>query len=190
MARMVIGSVLGGIAMWLVGFLFWGTPLSRFALTVADEPASAAIQSMLAQQLGATGTGAYPVPWPGTPAATVLYGQGPTAMVFYNSSGYPVVDSAALIGGLVLAIVCALLIGVALLAVSARVTSFADRMKLVILFAVAATLYTDIGQPVFNHMPWGYFIYLWLSNTIALIVAGAVIARWFLPKPVTASSET
>jgi hypothetical protein len=183
MTRMVIGSVLGGIAMWLVGFLFWGTPLSRFALTIADEPANAAIQSALAQHLGSTGTGAYPVPWPGTPAATVLYGQGPTAMVFYNSSGFPVFDSAALIGGLVLAIICALLIGTALYTLSGRVTSFADRVKLVILFALAATLYTDIGQPIYNHMPWSYFIYLWLSNVVALVVAGAVIARWFLPQP-------
>jgi hypothetical protein len=36
---------------------------------------------------------------------------------------------------------------------------------------------------VFNHMPWGYFVYLWISDVASWVAAGAVIA-WALPRPV------
>ena len=28
MPRVLLGGLLGGFAMWIVGFIFWGTPLS------------------------------------------------------------------------------------------------------------------------------------------------------------------
>lgn len=182
MARALIGGILGGIAMWIVGFVFWGTPLNRIALSTLDDASGAALQSALRQHLGSLGTGSYSVPWPGTDVGTQLYGQGPSALIHFHAGGLPVVDSSALIGGLILAIVCSLLIAIALHALRDRVTTFADRMKLVLWFVLAATLWTDIGQPIFNHAPWNYYIYLWVSDVVGLGVAGAVIARWFIPR--------
>lgn len=182
MARLFLGGALGGLAMWLVGFIFWGTPLSLLALSKTDAATTAAVQAALAQHLGPLGTGAYPIPWPGTPQGTQLYGQGPTAMVLFNTSGFANPDSAALIGGLVLAILCALVAGFALRMVAATL-SFADRLKLVAITAVAVTAYSDLGQPIFNHAPFGYFFYLWLSDVASWIAAGAVLA-WALPRPV------
>jgi len=182
MARLFLGGALGGLAMWLVGFIFWGTPLSLLALSKTDAATTAAVQAALAQHLGPLGTGAYPIPWPGTPQGTQLYGQGPTAMVLFNTGGFANPDSAALIGGLVLAIVCALLAGFALRMVAATL-SFADRLKLVAITAVAVTAYSDLGQPIFNHAPWGYFFYLWLSDVASWVAAGAVLA-WALPRPI------
>lgn len=180
MTRLLLGGVLGGVAMWIVGFLFWGTPLSLIALSGTDDATSAALHAALAQHLGPLGTGAYPVPWPGTPAGTQLYGQGPTAMVFFNENGFALPDSGALIGGLVLAIVCALLLAFAIRQVAAQL-GFAARLTLVALVAGAVTAYTDLGQPVFNHMPLGYFLYLWVSDLASWVAAGAVIA-WMLPR--------
>jgi hypothetical protein len=187
MTRLVLGGVLGGIAMWFVGFIFWGTPLSLIALSRTDDASSAAIQQALAQHLGPLGTGAYPIPWQGTPAGTQLYGQGPTAMVFFNSHGFAIPDTSALIAGLVLAIMCALLMAFAIRAVAAG-QGFAARLRLVGVVALAVTAYSDIGQPVFNHAPWGYFVYLWLSDVASWIAAGAVIAR-VLPRAVVARTS-
>ncbi len=181
MGRVVLGGVLGGIAMWFVGFIFWGTPLSMIALSRTDDASSAALQAALAQHLGPLGTGVYPVPWTGTPAGTALFGQGPTAMVMFNSHGFALPDTASLVGGLILAMICALLVAFAIRAVAGGL-SFAGRMTLVALVAVAVTAYSDIGQPIFNHAPWGYFIYLWISDVASWLAAGAVIA-WMLPKP-------
>jgi hypothetical protein len=181
MVRLFIGAVLGGLALFMVGFLFWATPLSRIAYNVASDGQNAAVQSALAQQLTTLGTGTYAVPWTSTGGGTILYGQGPIALIHFNSGGFPVVDTAALIGKLVMAIVTAALIAGALSSIAGRVTSFADRARVVILFSVAAALYLHVGQPVSNHFGYRFFIYLALSDALGLIAAGLVIARWFLP---------
>lgn len=185
MPRLLLGGVLGGLAMWVVGFLFWGTPLSLLALSKTDDTATAVLQQALAQHLGPLGTGAYPIPWIGTPTGTQLYGHGPTAMVFFNSNGFALPDTGALIAGLVLAIFCTLIAGFALRLVGSGL-NFAGRFKLVVLVAVAVTAYSDLGQPIFNHMPTGYFVYLWLSDVASWVAAGAVLA-WALPRPATAT---
>jgi len=182
MPRLLLGGVLGGLAMWLVGFIFWGTPLSLLAFGKTEDGASASLQAALAQHLGPLGTGAYPVPWIGTATGTQLYGQGPTAMIFFNNSGFAIPDSGALIAGLVLAILCVTIAGFALRTVAGSL-DFAGRFKLVALAAVAVTAYSDLGQPVFNHMPVGYFVYLWVSDLASWVAAGAVLA-WALPRPV------
>ncbi|MBN8812071.1 MULTISPECIES: hypothetical protein [Sphingomonas] len=185
MTRLFLGGALGGLAMWLVGFIFWGTPLSLLALSQTDAATTAAVQAALAQHLGPLGSGAYPIPWAGTPQGTQLYGQGPTALVMFNTGGFAMPDSGALIGGLVLAIVCALLAGFALRTV-AHGHDFARRLRLVAIVALAVTAYSDLGQPIFNHAPWGYFLYLWVSDVASWIAAGAVLA-WALPRPAGAS---
>jgi len=191
MVRILIGSVVGGLAQWIVGAIFWATPLSRIAFHVANDTANAGVQQALAQYLTPTGTGTYYVPWPDTSQGTILHGRGPVAMIHFNISGFPLMDSTSLIEGLILSIVSILLIGLALHAIGGRVQDFASRAKLVILFSVAATLYFTIGQPVFNYfMPWGYFLYLALSQVLGLIAGGLVLVRWFMPKPVVATAET
>lgn len=187
MVKLVLGAVAGGIAQFLVGFIFWGTPLQRLAFTRAGEMENAAVQAALAQNLTATGTGTYTIPWPGTAQGTTLYGQGPIATVHFNVGGFPAFDSGALIGGLILSILTAFLIALALRSVAPYVTGFAERVRLVALFAAAAVLYLDLGQPVFSHYGWGYFIFAAICDLIGLVVAGAVIARWFLPRTVAAA---
>lgn len=189
MVRILIGSIAGGLAQWIVGAIFWGTPLGKIAFHVASDPANAAVQQALAQNLTPTGTGTYYVPWPDTAQGTVLHGHGPVALIHFNTSGFPVMDSTSLIEGLILSIVSILLIGLALHAVGSRVQDFASRAKLVIFFSVAATLYFTIGEPVFNYyMPWGYFLYLALSQVLGLVAGGLVLVRWFMPRSETAET--
>jgi len=191
MVRILIGSVVGGLAQWIIGALFWATPLSRIAFHVADDSANAGVQQALAQYLTPTGTGTYYVPWPDTPQGTILHGRGPVAMIHFNMSGFPLMNSTSLIEGLILSIVSILLIGLALHAIGGRVQDFASRAKLVVLFSVAATLYFTVGQPVFNYfMPWGYFLYLALSQVLGLVAGGLVLVRWFMPNSTVVSAET
>jgi len=186
--RTILGGIAGGFALYLVGFLFWGTPLSMIAFSTVDDTRNAAIQTALAQNLTESGTGTYIVPWPATGQGTVMFGQGPIATVHFNTGGFPVMDSAALIAGFILALITGAIIAFALRAVGEYVPDFARRAQVAVLFALAATLYTDLGQPIFNHYGWGYFIYLFLSNFVGLAVAGLVIARWFLPKAATGNA--
>lgn len=174
MVRTLVGGLLGGFAIFITGFIFWGTPLSALALSRTDEQASANLQAAMAQALTSTGTGVYVIPDPATAQGTILYGKGPVAQIFYNEGGFPVMDSSALIGGLILALVVGVLIALAL---RFALADFASRARAAILFALAAVLWLHIGQAVFNHAPWGYILYLAFSDFVALALAGLIAAR-------------
>ena len=104
MVRILIGSILGGLAQWVVGAIFWGTPLGKIAFHVVDDPKNAAVQQALAANLSEAGTGTYYVPWPDTAQGTVLHGKGPVALIHFNTAGFPVMDGTSLVAGLVLSI--------------------------------------------------------------------------------------
>ena len=186
----LFGGLVGGLAMYMVGFLFWGTPLSGLAFSHAEPQASAAVQTVLAQSLTGTGSGTYVVPDPTTPGGTTLFGRGPIAIVHFNTAGFPVVDSQALIGGLVLALIAGVILAGALRIVALGLPAFADRARVALLFAFVIPLYIDIGQPVFNHASWAYYVYSFLADFLGFAAAGLVIARWFLPKTATATTAT
>ena len=181
MTRTLLGGLIGGLAMYLVGFVFWGTPLSGLAFTGISDQQSAAVQAALAQNLTTSGTGTYSVPSTATGQGTVLFGKGPIATVHFNANGFPAVDTTALLGGLVLALVAGVIFAAALGIVARWVPTFTDRIRIAVLFALAVTLYLDLGQPIFNHYGPGYFIYAFLGDFLGFVAAALVIARWFLP---------
>lgn len=185
MVRSLVGGLLGGLAMFITGFIFWGTPLSALALSRAEAQASANLQAAMAQALTPTGTGVYVIPDPSTAQGTILYGRGPVAQIFYNSNGFPVMDGASLIGGLILSLVVGVVIALAL---RFAVADFASRARVAILFALAAVLWLHIGQAVFNHAPWGYILYLAFSDFVALALAGLIAAK--LMEGRTAATDT
>ena len=185
MRRVMLGSLVAGLAMWVVGFIFWGPLLGWIPFSALDQSTQATLQQALKTALGPTGTGTYLVPSPATQIGTVLHAQGPVAMVQFTNAGFPGFDTTSLLWGLGLAVACAFALGLALRAVAANL-GFGDRLKLVGLVVLAISGYTNLGQPIFNHAPWGYFVYLFISDMVTWLVAGAVLARWFLPSPTVA----
>lgn len=182
MIRILIGSILGGLVQFVVGFIFSGTPLSRLVFTVAPDAQEAAVQTALAQNLTATGSGTYHVPWPETAQGTILHGRGPVALIFFNTGGFPAMQPGALIVGVVLSILSILLLGLALHTVAARVEDFASRMRIVVFASLGVVFYSILGQPVFNpYLPWGYWIYLAISLIVGFVAGGFVLTRWFVP---------
>lgn len=186
MIRSIFGGLAGGVALFLIGFVFWGTPLSNLAFSDTDPQSSANLQASLAQALTASGTGVYNIPSPATSEGTTLYGKGPVAQVYFNTDGFPVVDGGSMIAGFILSLIVGVLIAVALRSMAG---DFAARSRLTIVFSGAAVLWMHLGQPVFNHAPWGYFIYLAISDFIGLTAAGLIAARWFMSDTQAATRE-
>lgn len=178
MGRVIIGAAAAAIAMFIIGFIFYATPLARLAYGSIDNAQAAAVQQSLAANLPSTGT--YSVPGVDTPETTIMYGQGPIATVHYNTSGFAPADPASLVGGLVFYFVVALLVGLALVGISDRVLDFGSRARLVVVFAVAASALMNLGEPIFYHHDWGHFIYLFIADAIMLAAGGLIIARWFM----------
>src|SRR3546814_16262560 len=84
MFKTLLGGLIGGVAMYLVGFIFWGTPLSALAFNRAESAAGSNLQAALAQALTPSGTGVYVIPDPATAQGTTLYGKGSAATSSYN----------------------------------------------------------------------------------------------------------
>lgn len=188
MVRILIGSVAGGVAMFIVGFLFWATPLQYLGFSNAGDTQNAAIQLSLAQNLPHTGR--YIVPNPMTPVGGNGYTKGPIAAIDYNSRGYSTADPAAMIGGFVQEIIVSLMIGLSLLGVARRVTDFLSRARLAIGLSAAATVMIVLGDPIWMHADWRYAIYALIADLAMLAASSLVITRWFLPRPPEASAET
>lgn len=187
--RTLIGGLVAGLILFVVGFIFWATPLGQLAYKTAPDPQGAAVQLSLAQNLSQTGTGAYVIPSPHTQQGGVRYSQGPIATVHYNSRGYSPDDMGMILPGLVMALVSGILISLGLSYVCGGGRSYGSAVRLVVFFSVGITLWTILAQPVFNHFGWGYWIYSFVAETTALILAGLVVARWFMAPARTAPAD-
>lgn len=186
--RTILGGLIGGVILFVVGFIFWATPLSEIAHKRTGDNESAAVQLALARNLTqAGGTGTYIIPNSGTAQGTVLYGQGPVATVHFNTDGFPVDDMSMILVGFIFALVSGLIMAFGLSAVSDR--GFPAMARLVILFSLAVTTWTILAQPVFNHFGWTYWVYSFIAETMALLLAGLAIARWLVPARSAASTR-
>lgn len=181
MIRTVIGGLVAGVIIFVMGFIFWATPLGALAFKTAGDPESAALQTALAQNLTRTGTGTYEIPYAGTPQGQTLYGRGPIATIHFNTAGASKEDMGMLLPGFIVAIASGLLIAFGLSAVGGH--SFGALARLVMCFSLGFTVWKYLGAPIFNHYGWGYWIYAFVAESIALIAAGLVVARWFVRHP-------
>lgn len=188
MFRLVMGAVAGTVAMFVVAFILWVSPLSRIGISSATEQQSAAVQQALAANLPATGY--YVVPDPGSSGGSVLYGRGPVASINYNRGGFAPVGTNTMVGGFVQEFVVSLMIAFSLYAVSARVTDFASRARLVVGLGAAVLVMTMLGDPIWMHGDWRYAIYGLIANLAMFVASGLVIAKWFLPAGVAYAEPT
>ena len=177
--RALIGGVVAAVAMFILGFIFYATPLKSLGGGSLDNMQAAAVQQSLAANIPETGT--YFVPSDATAEQTVMYGQGPIATIHYNSAGFPIGDAATMIGGFIHMLVVALLLAVGLYTVSRYVADFGERVKLLVLGVLGATVFMRLGEPIWYHHDWGHAIYLFVADSISLIVAGLIILK-LLPR--------
>ena len=185
MVRVIIGAAVAAVAMLIVGFIFFATPLSRLGMASLDDAPAAAVQQALAANLPRTGT--YAVPGTDTQAQTNMYSQGPIATVHYNTGGFAADDPGMLAIGLVFNFIVALLIGAAMIGIDRRVPDYGSRARVAVIIAVAASAFVHLGEPIYWHHDWGHFIYLFIADSLMLAAAGLVIA-WFLPRAATAAA--
>jgi hypothetical protein len=179
MIKLAIGSFVAAIAMFVTGFIFFATPLGQIAFAGANETQSATVQAALAANLPKTGT--YMVPDPSTQSGTTLYGQGPVATVHYNSKGFSLSDMSGIGYGFAQELIVCILLAAALSTLDRRIPDFASRARIVVLFSVAASAMSNLGNPIWWHHDWTYWTYNFVAEAAMLSVAGLVIARWFLP---------
>jgi hypothetical protein len=188
MVRTLIGGLVGGLIIFILGYVFWASPLGNIAYSHATDAQAAAVQTAMAQNLTQNGTGTYMIPDPRSREGASAYTNGPIAVVNYNTGGFSPEDMSMLLPGFIVAVITGLLIAFGLAAVGGGGRSFAGVARLVVLYTLGFTVWEFLGTPIFMHYGWGFWIYSFVAESVSLIVAGLVIARWFLPHYVPAES--
>ena len=180
MGRVIVGAAAAAAVMFVLGFLFFATPLGSIAVSSLDDGQAANVQAALAQNVPDTGT--YAVPSPESREQTSMYAQGPIATIHYNSAGFGAGNTSDMLAGFIHMYVSALLIGFAVLVISRHVREFSTRATIIVFFALGAGVFMRLGAPIWMHHGWGFYIYAFITDVISLSVAGMIIARWFLPR--------
>lgn len=178
MLRLLVGTLPAAAVMFLLGFVFYGTPLQMLGWTKAPLATQLAVQQAL-KALPESGT--YVIPSGDTPGATTAYGNGPVAQIQYNSGGFAMVDPKVFAGGFVQMAVSVFLLGCILLTTAA--TSFGARVRLVSGVAATAVVYLHLAGPVWYHTDWRNAVYTAVADFIVLTAGGMVLARWFIRAP-------
>jgi hypothetical protein len=182
MVRALLGAVLGAIVMFILGFVFFATPLYKLASASLDDNRAAAVQQVLAANLPRTGT--YFVPEADTRAQAEMYTRGPVATVHYNMRGFSPVDPGVLAAGFIHMLIASLLGAIALYRLSRGIPLFAEQVKVAGLAVVAAALFMRLGEPIWYHHDWAWAIYLFVTDIISLGVAALIILKLLPRSPV------
>jgi hypothetical protein len=184
MIRAIIGSAAAAVAMFIIGFIFFGLGLQNIAIKNVGDIQAAPIQQALRANIADTGT--YMVPGERTPEQTRMYGTGPVATIHYNVAGQVAgMNAGTALKGLIFNFAIALAFGLALIGIDGRVRDFGSRARVAAIIGVAAAAFAHLGVPLYYPHGWGYYIYLFIADGISLAAAGVIVA-WFImvePEP-------
>lgn len=177
MQRLVIGSLVAAVVMFVIGFVAYGTPLMMTGFAVATPEQQAAVQAALK----GLPTGTYFIPFGEAPEAMAAYAAGPVALLKVNSNGFAMFDPLVFAEGYLHMVVAAFLLGLVLWAIRDRVADVATRLQLIIWLSLAMVWFTRLGEPIWYHVDWRNAVYVAVTEWISFVAAGYVLARWFVP---------
>lgn len=174
MKRLLIGTTVAAIAMFVWGFLYWGaTPLPWTVIGPASD--EKALSAALLEQLPASGAYVLPHPLAGDEEEALRRTQtGPLVTILYKHEGRNPIDPAIFGGGFVHMWLSAFLFGLLLRRVAPASTGGA--VVTALLAAFALTLWANLGRPIWFAQPWDYHLLIFCYDFGGAAIAGAVLA--------------
>ena len=179
MKRLVIGSVIAAVAMFIWGFLVWGaSPFPYQVLKpVADVPA---LQQALKGALPESGVYMFPHPSQGTEAETQKkLSEGAFGRVTFVREG-ATMGGGTFVLGYLHNLVTALVLGLVLLRVAPGAT-YGARLGTVVVAGLAGAIYAHLGKPIWMFDPWGAHMFDFAYDVTSYLVAGLVLAKFVRP---------
>src|SRR3954468_10559685 len=150
MLRTLIGGLVGGLIIFVMGYVFWATPLGEIPYSKASDAQNAAVQTALAQNLTPSGTGTYVIPAHQSAEGAVLYAQGPIATVDFNTRGFSPDDMSMLLPGFLMAVGTGLLMAFGLAAVGGGGRAFSGVAGLGVLFTFGVHALGVLAAPLLH----------------------------------------
>jgi len=172
MKRLLIGTTLAAVVLFLWGFVYWGAQPLAWRI-IGPAPDEATLQKALGEMLPEPG--AYFVPHPTTsdPATHAARAQaGPIATILIRGGEDPN-DPAAMGWGFAHMWVSALLMGLLLRRFAP--TSVGAAAGIAAMAGLAAAVWADLGRPIWYAQPWDYHLLFAVYELGGWVLAGAVL---------------
>jgi hypothetical protein len=180
MTRSFLGGIVAGFILFAMGYLFWQTPLSGLAYKNLPDQQGSVVQQALGQNLSQTGNGTYRIPNPNSDEGSRLYTRGPVATVDYHVGGFSPTSAAVILPELIVAIGAGMLIAFGLGGVASG-KAFGELARLVVFVSLGVCIWAFGSIALANHFGWSFWAYAFFAEAASLVVAGLVVARWFVP---------
>ena len=174
MTRIISGSAIAAVLMFILGFVFYATPLQSIAYASADPAVIDRVQAAMAEL---PKSGAYLIPDTAQEGGAAAYAKGPIGMLRVAQSGYPVFDPTVLMAGFTHYFVSALLLGLALRSIGGRLDAGQERIVLGWTI-LACAVFNLLSDPVWYRLDWTYALYNFAANVVILMAGGLVVAYW------------
>lgn len=179
MKRLLIGTTLAAIALFVWGFLYWGAVPFAWRI-IGPAPDEAALQAALGEALPEPGAYFLPHPFTGDPEAHAARAKaGPIVTVLIHRGQDPN-DPTSMVGGFVHMWISALLIGLLLRRFAPATVGAA--IGVAATAGLAAAVWANLGRPLWYAQPWGYHLLFAIYEFVGWVVAGAVLARFVRPR--------
>ena len=180
MKGILTGSLAAAVAVFVWGFVFWGTSLADpFSHVSAEQEAVIAANL----QNGFSEPGVYSIPDQanGTEEEWIArHEAGPVAIVRVRPDGANPMAPGKMASGFVHMLVSIGIMAAALAML--RLPTYGQRLKLVLLTSLAGTAFATLTDPIWFHATWSYFIWLMVYYMISWLIAGAILARFIKPE--------
>ena len=182
MRRLLTGSFLAAVAMFIFGAVYWTLPLPYSTLkSVAEDQVAAALLAQIFPE-----TGLYMLPDPDLASADPeayarMHSEGPVVMAnVVHGAGEPM-QAWVFVAGFAHQFATCFLIGLLLALAAPAFRSLGQRAGFAALMGFAAAFFIDMGAVVWWRMPMGWQLYTLLHDTVAWAIAGLVLARFVGP---------
>jgi hypothetical protein len=179
MRRLVTGSFLAAVAMFIFGAVYWTMPLPYSSLrSVEEHGVAAALAAGIFPE-----SGLYMLPDPNLAATDPetfarLHREGPVVMAnVVHDPGEPMRTS-TFVDGFLHEFGSCLLIGVLMSMAAPAFPTVGRRAAFAALMGFTAAFFIDIGATVWWRMPLSWQFYQLVYNTVAWSIAGLVLARF------------
>ena len=182
MKRLLIGSVLASLAVFLWGWMFWNGPLTSAVYTeILDQDTVA--NDLLAQLRS---TGVYFLPYDPHDWQDTMERQrrGPVATIHFRREGVEPQSPGILVRGFLHVLISVVILAFALRMAASALPRYADRMRFTALLALAAAVFANLDQPIWWHQTWGFHLVNAFYDFSAWLIAGLFLAAFIQPAEV------
>ncbi|MBE7440461.1 MAG: hypothetical protein HS115_18570 [Spirochaetales bacterium] len=176
--RWIIGIFLSALAMFLWGFVFFGSGLFEL-----HNPVQAESETQIADTLrkNLPRSGFYMIPDPGNDSARP-FGErmqaGPFARIHFHAEGVAFEDPRVMGRGFLHMLLTCALFSLALRLLARDCPEYLDRLKIAAIFGLGAAVFAHLGGPIWWFETWGQALKLTAYDTVAYILAGAILAKF------------